>query len=51
MSALCKIREGNVGGQEEVLMFYTEHGFKPGLKLIARFTAFLVALEGAILQS
>lgn len=51
VSALCKIREGNVRGQGEVLKFYTEGGFKPGLKLIERFTTFLVALKGAILQS
>lgn len=38
-------------GQGEVLRFYAEHGFKPGLKLIERFTTFLVALKGAILQS
>lgn len=29
-------------------MFYTERGFKPGPRLIERFTAFLIALKGAI---
>jgi len=33
VSAPCKIRAGNVGAQGEVLTFYTERGFKPGLKL------------------
>lgn len=34
--------------EERFLMFYTERGFKPGLRLIERFTTFLVALKGAI---
>lgn len=51
MSAPRKISKGNVGGQGDVLMFYAERGFKPGLKLIERFTTFLVALKGDILQS